>query len=100
MEKMARLRAWNLRALVPETIFTDLANLLNGRQKPCNPLRFKRFSSCGKLIGDVARCTKMYKRSPQKSPHFTILNLRSGVLTADRPNALARVPKGVCRVLK
>lgn len=27
--------------MVPETIFTDLAKLLNGRQKLCNPLRFK-----------------------------------------------------------
>jgi hypothetical protein len=35
--------------LVPETIFTDLAKLLNGRQMLCNPLRFKQFSSCGKL---------------------------------------------------
>jgi hypothetical protein len=36
--------------LVPETIFSELANLLNGRQKLCNPLRFNRFSSCGRLI--------------------------------------------------
>jgi hypothetical protein len=40
----------------------------------------------------------MYERSPQKSPQLTILNLRSGVLT-DNPNALAYVPKSVCRVL-
>jgi hypothetical protein len=43
---------------------------------------------------------KMFKRSPQKSPQFTILNLQSGVLIADRPDALARVPKSFCRVLK
>ena len=89
----------NVRSLVPETIFSDLANLLNERQKPGNPLRFNCFISCGKLIGNLARSTKMYERSPQKSPQWTNLNLQCSVITADPPNALARVPKSFCGVL-
>jgi len=42
----------------------------------------------------VARCPKMYEKSPQKSPQWTILNLRSRALTDDT-DALASVPKSV-----
>jgi hypothetical protein len=37
----------------------------------------------------------MYKRSPQKSPQFAILNLQSSVLTADRPMHWHGAEKGL-----